>query len=68
VDQTDSHALTAILLDLYTRHVVRRESTVPTEAEISRFSRAAANESFYAVLASVAALRAPLEGSSAETV
>jgi len=66
VDPADFHALTQTLLDLYNRHVVRREVTAPAETDVSRFSRASANGDFYAVLASVAALRVAAEGSPAK--
>jgi Glycosyl transferase 4-like domain len=56
VDPADFRALTDALLDLYLRHVVKGEMTVPAEADVSKFSRAVANEAFYAVLASVAPL------------
>jgi hypothetical protein len=50
VDPSNSDALTSVLLELYERHVARGTLTPPAEAEVSRFSRDAANASFYQVL------------------
>jgi hypothetical protein len=63
VDQSDPEALAGVLLDLYSRHVVAGTLEVPGEADIGEFSRALSNERFYAVLASVARLSAPLDPS-----
>jgi glycosyltransferase involved in cell wall biosynthesis len=57
VDQSNAQALVEVLRDLYNRHVVAGTASVPTEAEVRRFSRALSNERFWAVLTSVARLR-----------
>lgn len=59
VDPADFRALTHALLDLYTRHVVMGNLTAPAEAEVAQFSRARANELFYALLASIIPLGLP---------
>jgi hypothetical protein len=61
VDQSNSQVLVEVLRDLYNRHVVAGTASVPTEAEVRRFSRAFSNERFLVVLRSVAALRPALE-------
>jgi hypothetical protein len=57
VDQSNAQALVEVLRDLYNRHVVAGTASVPTEAEVRRYSRALSNERFWVVLTSVARLR-----------
>lgn len=57
VDQRDIPALEKALLDIYGRHVVQRQMTVPTKKDILEFSRAAANERFWNIIESVGDLR-----------
>jgi glycosyltransferase involved in cell wall biosynthesis len=57
VDPADSGALSAALLDLYTRHVVGGSLTAPAAADVQRFSRSAANERFHTLFASLAPLQ-----------
>jgi len=54
VDPSDPDALKACLLDLYQRHVLQGEATVPAAADVGRFSRANANADFHEVLAALA--------------
>jgi hypothetical protein len=58
VDPRNFDKLTSLLLDLYTRHVVNKVSTAPSQQEVAAFSRIAANERFYAIFSSLAQLDA----------
>ena len=53
VDQRDDQALEKVLLDIYRRHVVQCQMTVPTRIDVLKFSRAAANEQFWKVISSI---------------
>jgi hypothetical protein len=53
VDQRDVQALERVLFDIYRRHVEQCSMTVPTKNDVLKFSRAAANERFWKVIASV---------------
>jgi hypothetical protein len=53
VDQRDAQALEKVLFDIYRRHVVQCRMTVPATNEVLKFSRSAANERFWKVIASV---------------
>jgi hypothetical protein len=53
VDPANFDALTRTLFSLYNRHVVGGELTSPSEVDIARFSREAANREFLEVLQSV---------------
>jgi hypothetical protein len=54
VDQRDPLALEQALLDLYRRHAVQGRMTPPIEGQVRRFSRAAANETFWPIINSLA--------------
>jgi hypothetical protein len=54
VDQSDTQALDAVLLDLYNRHVIAGTACVPAAADVRRFSSTLANERFAATLSAVA--------------
>jgi Glycosyl transferase 4-like domain len=56
VDPRDVHTLEKVLLDIYRRHVVESRMTVPTKNDVTKFSRAVANEQFWKVITSVANL------------
>jgi Glycosyl transferase 4-like domain len=56
VDQRDINTLEKVLLDIYRRHVVQSRMTVPTKNDVTKFSRAVANERFWKVITSVANL------------
>ena len=53
VDPANFKAVTEVLLDLYSRHVVAGQLTSPAEFDVARFSRQAANRAFLEVLESV---------------
>jgi Glycosyl transferase 4-like domain len=53
VDPKRFDKLTSLLLDLYIRQVVDKVSTAPSEQEVAQFSRAVANERFYAIFSSL---------------
>jgi hypothetical protein len=57
VDPANTRALGEVLFDLYTRHVVECRLVAPPEAQVSQFSRLAANEAFYQI--AVACLSPP---------
>jgi serine acetyltransferase len=61
VDQSNPQLLAEVLRDLYNRHVADGTLVVPAEEDVRRFSRALANERFYAVLGPLAARRDPSE-------
>jgi hypothetical protein len=60
VDPRDREVLEKTLLDLYHRHVIEGRMTVPSQEDVRKFSRAAANEQFWSILDSVAGLSALL--------
>jgi hypothetical protein len=53
VDQSDTQALDAALLDLYNRHVIAGTACVPAAAEVRQFSSTLANERFAVTLGAV---------------
>lgn len=57
-DPRDPAAMEEVLLDLYRRHVMEGRLTAPSMSEVEQFSRAAANEQFWALLRSIAPLDA----------
>lgn len=59
VDPSKVRALTDVLLDLYTRHVVEGNLKAPAAEQVARYSRTAANKLFHEVLTLVAPLRLP---------
>ena len=61
VDPRYPGVLEGCLLDLYRRHVIEGRMRVPTRQEVQDFSRAAANQTFWSIIGSVATLgeRAP---------
>jgi hypothetical protein len=54
VDPRNEDALDRILLDLYQRHVIEGRLRAPAHQDVASFSRAAANESFWRIMRSVA--------------
>jgi hypothetical protein len=60
VDSRDPSALERTLFDLYRRHAVEGSMTVPTAAEVRKFSREAPNEQFWCLIEKVAGLSADL--------
>lgn len=62
VDPRNPTALDQALLDLYERHVNQGQLRAPSEKDVAAFSRAAANEAFWLIMASVA----PIDGRGAD--
>jgi hypothetical protein len=56
IDASDFARLTAFLLDAYNRHVTNGVLVCPSPDEVTRFSSTATNETFYAILSSIADL------------
>src|SRR5450755_504470 len=58
-DPRDPRALEDVILDLYQRHVIEGRLTAPSEEDVVKFSRAAANEQSWVLMDSLAGLRDP---------
>jgi Glycosyl transferase 4-like domain len=56
VDPLNAEALDRVLWDLYERHVIQGRLQAPAPADIAAFSRAAANDTFWQIMRSVATL------------
>lgn len=56
VDPRDASAMDRVLLDLYDRHVNQGRLRAPTEGDISKFSRGAANDLFWSIIQSVTSI------------
>lgn len=54
VDPQNAEALDRVLLDLYERHVNQGRLRAPAPQEVAAFSRAAANDSFWRIMNSIA--------------
>lgn len=56
VDPSQPGQLEKVLFDLYRRHVIEEQMSVPPEDVVSQFSRAAANRQFWSIIAPIAGL------------
>ena len=56
VDPRDAEALDRVLLDLYQRHVIQGRLRAPTQQDVAAFSRTAANNAFWEIMRSIAAV------------
>ena len=54
VDPRNVEALDRVLLDLYERHVIQGRLRAPAQQDVAAFSRAAANETFWQIMKSIA--------------